>query len=167
LYQRPLSCRRHSFLGYTVGRTLPGCCDVDKVLVSSPTSKRIVKVLTAESHRTLSLAGIQRCSADSTYMNEQLTTIPDYQAAIYQTLLRIERSLIQRSLMIREPDRVPTTAHAKPTMSMNDAARYLGVGRSSLYELVRSRQIRSVRVGRRILIPSNALDAYIADERAD
>ena len=100
-------------------------------------------------------------------MNEQLATIPDYQAAIYQTLLRIERSLMERPPMIREPEHVPTVTHPKPTMSMNDAAQYLGVGRSSLYELVRTRQIRSIRVGRRILIPTHALDAYIADEKTD
>jgi excisionase family DNA binding protein len=100
-------------------------------------------------------------------MNEQLSTIPDYQAAIYQTLLRIERSLTERPLRIREPDHIPTITHAKPTMSMTDAARYLGVGRSSLYELVRTRQIRSIRVGRRILIPTHALDAYIADQKTD
>lgn len=100
-------------------------------------------------------------------MNEQLSTVPDYQAAIYQTLLRIERSLLERPFMIREPGHVPTKPHAKPTMSMSDAAQYLGVGRSTLYELVRTRQLRSIRVGRRILIPTHALDAYIAGEKSD
>jgi excisionase family DNA binding protein len=92
-------------------------------------------------------------------MNE-LSSIPDYQAAIYQALLRIERLLTPSAL-----NRNPTVARAKPTMAMNDAARYLGVGRSKLYELVRTRQIRSIRVGRRILIPTHELDAYISGER--
>ena len=50
---------------------------------------------------------------------------------------------------------------------MNDAARYLGVGRSKLYELVRTREIRSIRVGRRILIPTLALNAYIGGGKYD
>jgi len=112
-------------------------------------------------------AGMQQSLVDSSQMNKELATIPDYQAAIYQTLLRIEQCLMERPLTNREPDHVPTITHAKPTMSMNDAAQYLGDGRSSLYELVRTKRIRSVRVGRRILIPTHALDAYIADEKPD
>ena len=89
------------------------------------------------------------------------------QAAIYKTLLRIERFLVERPLRVRESDRVPTVTHAKPTMSMNEAAHYLGIGRSTLCELVRTKQIHSVRAGRRILIPTRALDVYIVDKRAD
>lgn len=74
---------------------------------------------------------------------------------------------MQRPLTIREPDHFQATTHAKATMSISDAARYLGVGKYSLYELVRTRQIRSIRVGRRILIPTHVLSAYVAGEKAD
>jgi excisionase family DNA binding protein len=89
-------------------------------------------------------------------MNEHLSTVPDYQAAIYQTLLRIERLLTPSVL-------TPSSASSqtKPTMAMNEAARYLGIGRSKLYELVRTKEIPSIRIGRRILIPTRALEEYL------
>jgi excisionase family DNA binding protein len=89
-------------------------------------------------------------------MNEELSTIPDYQAAIYRTLLRIERLLTPTTLNANS-----ATARTKATMAMNEAARYLGIGRSKLYELVRTKEIRSIRIGRRILIPTSALELYL------
>lgn len=89
-------------------------------------------------------------------MNEQLSTIPDYQAAIYQVLLRIERLLTPSALI---PNSV--LSQARPTLAMNEAARYLGVGRSKLYELVRTKEMPSIRIGRRILIPTKALEDYL------
>ena len=38
----------------------------------------------------------------------------------------------------------------------------LGVGRNKAYELVRSGQIRSIKVGRRYLIPRNAIAEFLA-----
>ena len=46
-------------------------------------------------------------------------------------------------------------------MAMNEAARYLGIGRPKLYELVRTKEIRSIRIGRRIFIPTSALELYL------
>ena len=39
------------------------------------------------------------------------------------------------------------------TMTVDEAARILGIGRNSAYEAVRRNQIPSIRIGRRILIP--------------
>jgi excisionase family DNA binding protein len=48
----------------------------------------------------------------------------------------------------REPDRL---------LSIAEAARALGIGRSALYSEMAARRIRSVKVGRRRLIPSSAI----------
>jgi excisionase family DNA binding protein len=48
----------------------------------------------------------------------------------------------------REPDRL---------LSIEQAARALGIGRSALYSEISARRIRSVKVGRRRLVPSSAI----------
>ncbi len=49
-------------------------------------------------------------------------------------------------------------------VSVKDAARELGLGRDSTYELVREGRLRSVAVGRRRLIPRSELTAFIVRE---
>lgn len=44
-----------------------------------------------------------------------------------------------------------------PTMSVPETAEFLGLGRSAVYEAVRTGTIPSLRIGRRIRIPSHAL----------
>ena len=39
-----------------------------------------------------------------------------------------------------------------------------GIGRDSMYELVRTGAVRSVKIGRKILIPRSELEAWIARE---
>jgi excisionase family DNA binding protein len=51
----------------------------------------------------------------------------------------------------REPDRL---------LSVDQAAQALGVGRTALYSEIRARRIRSVKVGRRRLIPSSAITDF-------
>lgn len=51
-------------------------------------------------------------------------------------------------------DRHPTSYDDLPlTLSVRELMPILSVGRNTAYELIRSGQIRSVRIGRRILIP--------------
>ena len=54
----------------------------------------------------------------------------------------------ERRSVEREPDRL---------LSLEQAARALGIGRSALYSEIGSGRIRSVKVGRRRLIPSSAI----------
>lgn len=46
-------------------------------------------------------------------------------------------------------------------LSVPEVAKLLKIGRNTAYELVRSRQIRSVRIGRQIRVPRSALEEYL------
>ena len=56
-----------------------------------------------------------------------------------------------------------TGGEAALLLSDREAARLLGVGRTKLRELVASEAIRSVRIGRRRLIPRAAVEAFVTD----
>ncbi len=47
------------------------------------------------------------------------------------------------------------------TLRVEDLMPILGIGRNTAYELVRSGQIRSVRIGRQIRVPKDALVDYL------
>lgn len=47
------------------------------------------------------------------------------------------------------------------TMSIEEARRCLGIGRSLMYEAVRKKEIPSIRLGRRLLIPKHALQEML------
>lgn len=47
-------------------------------------------------------------------------------------------------------------------LRVEDLMPVLGIGRNTAYELVRSGQIRSVRVGKQIRIPKEALREYLS-----
>ena len=51
--------------------------------------------------------------------------------------------------------------HAPDVLTVTEAASTLKVGRSMMYALVRTGEIRCVRVGRKILIPSAYLREFI------
>ena len=46
-------------------------------------------------------------------------------------------------------------------MSPRDAARAIGISRSSLYRLMKQGRIRTVKLGRRTLVPTSELSALI------
>jgi len=47
------------------------------------------------------------------------------------------------------------------TLRVEDLMPILGIGRNTAYELIRSSQIRSVRIGRQIRIPREALLEFL------
>ena len=49
-------------------------------------------------------------------------------------------------------------------VSVSEAARELGIGRNSAYQLIRDGRLRSVSVGRRLLVPRTELEAFVARE---
>ena len=52
-------------------------------------------------------------------------------------------------------DELPLVLNVENLMSL------LGIGRQSAYQLVRSNQIRSVRIGKQIRIPKDAVQEYL------
>jgi excisionase family DNA binding protein len=51
-------------------------------------------------------------------------------------------------------------------LSVEETRAYLALGRSTLYELIRSKALASVRFGRVIRIPRAALERYLCGEHA-
>ena len=47
------------------------------------------------------------------------------------------------------------------TRKPEEAAPMLGIGRNGVYTLVRSGQLRSIKVGRKILIPLSAIEEFL------
>jgi excisionase family DNA binding protein len=50
-------------------------------------------------------------------------------------------------------------------LRVEDAARLLNVGRSTAYDLIRTGRLRSVKIGRRRLVPRDALDELLVSLR--
>ena len=48
------------------------------------------------------------------------------------------------------------------TLRVEDLMPILGIGRNTAYELVRSGTIRSIRIGRQLRIPKDAIQDYLA-----
>ena len=53
------------------------------------------------------------------------------------------------------------------TITVDEAARYLGIGRSSAYEAVRRNEIPSIRIGRRIVIPRHRFLEWLGASDTD
>jgi excisionase family DNA binding protein len=64
-------------------------------------------------------------------------------------------------------------ATTRLTCTVDEVAELLGISRGKAYECVKAGQLRSVQIGRRILVPRTAIDEFLAgktktaaDERA-
>lgn len=58
----------------------------------------------------------------------------------------------------------PTTSDLPLVLSVNNLTEILSIGRNSAYELVRSGRIRSVRIGKQIRIPREAVLQFLSGE---
>jgi excisionase family DNA binding protein len=68
---------------------------------------------------------------------------------------------------IRNALRAELDGHVEPRLlSPAKAGRALGISESAVYRLIREDQLRSFKVGRRRLIPTVALDEYVAAQCA-
>lgn len=64
-------------------------------------------------------------------------------------------------------DRRPTSYDELPlTLRVEDLMPILGIGRNTAYELVRSGQIRSIRIGRQLRVPKDALQAFLIQQNS-
>ena len=50
------------------------------------------------------------------------------------------------------------------TLRVEDLTSILDIGRNTAYELVRCKKIRSIRIGKQLRIPKDALVEYLSDE---
>ncbi|EXG79173.1 helix-turn-helix domain-containing protein [Cryptosporangium arvum] len=57
-------------------------------------------------------------------------------------------------------------APTDPVLTVEEAARYLRIGRTSMYALVSSGEVESVTIGRLRRIPRSALDDYVTRLRS-
>lgn len=55
---------------------------------------------------------------------------------------------------------------SKRLLNINDGCEAIGLGRSTLYRLIRTGQIETVKVGSRRLIPTEAIDQFIDSLKA-
>jgi excisionase family DNA binding protein len=67
-----------------------------------------------------------------------------------------EEARTEAAAAMQAPDRL---------LSVDEAAALLGIGRSRLYDEIAAARVRSVKVGRRRLVPSGAIADYIAGAR--
>ena len=88
------------------------------------------------------------------------------------------RIALRFSLRVRAEDRHPiadlevpaltNTTHdpqsVSLTVSVTEAARLLGIGRTLAYDLVTRGELPAVRLGRRVLIPRHAIDRLLTGE---
>lgn len=51
------------------------------------------------------------------------------------------------------------------TLSVEEAARMLGIGRNLCYDRVKTGEIPVIRIGRRLLVPRAALEKLLADPK--
>jgi excisionase family DNA binding protein len=58
------------------------------------------------------------------------------------------------------------TADERQTLTVEEAAALLGIGRNSAYQAVASGQLPVLRIGRRLLVPRAALERLLADAQA-
>ena len=66
------------------------------------------------------------------------------------------KRILEENTEYRSLDQLPLV------LSVEQLAAVLGVGINSAYQLVRSGQVGSIRIGRQYKIPKNALEIYLA-----
>ncbi|MHB1533917.1 MAG: excisionase family DNA-binding protein [Acidimicrobiales bacterium] len=106
-----------------------------------------------------------------TAAGRSFTVVPgggdDQLAALRRRCAAVERAASELAEDVRRLTGEVTTLVERPTtqpkaVSVDDAAQLLGLGRSSLYELIETGRIRSVKVGSRRLVPMAAIDEFLS-----
>ena len=93
-----------------------------------------------------------RCPDPVVLVRRQLTAVEQASAA----LAREVAALVDLVTELAE-----RPAPAPLSVSVDEAARLIGVGRSKMFALVQSGDVRSVRVGARRLVPTRALEEFL------
>ncbi len=83
--------------------------------------------------------------------------MPDHEAAVREAVAALADALLAAA-RANEAD----TEGPDRLLSVAEAARHLGIGRSALYGELAAGRLRSLKVGRRRLVPSGALAEFVA-----
>lgn len=59
-----------------------------------------------------------------------------------------------------------TPTDERRTLTVDEAARELGIGRTLAFQMARTGQLPVIRLGRRVLVPRAALERLLADPQA-
>jgi excisionase family DNA binding protein len=59
-----------------------------------------------------------------------------------------------------------TVNNGRKALSVEDAGKVIGVGRSLAWTLVREGKLRTIRAGHRVLVPVQAIDVFLAGDAA-
>jgi excisionase family DNA binding protein len=86
-------------------------------------------------------------------------------AAVEQACAALAREVAALVDLVTELAERP--APAPLAVSVEEAARLIGVGRSKMFALVRSGEVRSVRAGGRRLVPIRALEEFLENYDGD
>ena len=83
------------------------------------------------------------------------------------TLLRLASLVLDRAKRGSMPRRCPPLdgAHPRRLLTVPEAARALGLGRSTVYELIGAGRLEVVHIGRAARVPVDALDSFVATLR--
>lgn len=57
-------------------------------------------------------------------------------------------------------------SNEKEVLSVQELADYLGIGRTTCYALIKDNQFRTIRVGRKILIPKQSVKDWLSGKTA-
>jgi excisionase family DNA binding protein len=60
----------------------------------------------------------------------------------------------------------PRAEQRRMTLTVNETAKRLGIGRNQAYEAIKRGEIPVIRIGRRLLVPETALDRMINADAA-
>ena len=86
------------------------------------------------------------------------------------TQLRLVTPTQRRSVHERVPDEqvinLAVTADERLLLTVGEAARRLGIGRSLMYELIAAGQIETIHIGRLCKVSVEALAAFVEQQRA-
>jgi excisionase family DNA binding protein len=65
---------------------------------------------------------------------------------------------------MRQDNQVQEARARRQTLTIEEAARVLGIGRNSAYEAARRGEIPTIKIGRRLVVPRAALDRILAGD---
>jgi excisionase family DNA binding protein len=79
---------------------------------------------------------------------------------------RLDAAVAELVAALRAEMAIAPSSAAPELLDVSEAARRAGIGRTLMYGLIRRGTVRSVRMGRRRLIPADALDVLATNEGA-